>query len=212
MVGAIVGTVAYMAPEQARGEEVDQRTDIYAFGLILYDLLLGKRRVDDGGAVADLQKRLEHRCRRRGRALPDVPEPLSRFVAQCIEPDAAKRFARRPTWWRRSSPRRPWQAAPDQAAVGLPLMAATVVVLAWRRGPGRSTTSVSFIPPPLHDPVSVLIADFANSTGDARLRPDPRALFAARARGHGIRERLRPWRHASARRAAARCRRRNRRA
>ena len=63
MAGAIVGTVAYMAPEQARGEEVDQRVDIYAFGLILYDLLLGRRRVDDGGgAVADLQKRLEQRA------------------------------------------------------------------------------------------------------------------------------------------------------
>ncbi len=43
-VGSIIGTLEYMAPEQFRGEEVDHRADIYAFGLILYDLLAGRRR------------------------------------------------------------------------------------------------------------------------------------------------------------------------
>ena len=83
-----------MAPEQARGEEVDQRVDIYAFGLILYDLLLGRRRIDDaaGGAVADLQKRLEHATPPVKSVVPEVPEPLNRFVSRCIEPEAAKRF------------------------------------------------------------------------------------------------------------------------
>ena len=46
--GAVVGTVAYMAPEQAKGVHVDQRADIYAFGLILYDLLVGESRSKGG--------------------------------------------------------------------------------------------------------------------------------------------------------------------
>ncbi len=43
-LGSVVGTLEYMAPEQARGETIDHRADIYAFGLILYDVLLGRRR------------------------------------------------------------------------------------------------------------------------------------------------------------------------
>ena len=69
MAGSVVGTVEYMAPEQARAEAVDQRADIYAFGLILYDLLLGKVRArahrqrdrraeaaDEGAAAAAAQR------------------------------------------------------------------------------------------------------------------------------------------------------------
>jgi len=48
--GVVIGTLAYMAPEQARGDAVDQRADVYAFGLILRDMLLGSR---DGGATTE---------------------------------------------------------------------------------------------------------------------------------------------------------------
>jgi serine/threonine protein kinase len=170
VAGAIVGTVAYMAPEQARGEEVDQRTDIYAFGLILYDLLLGRRRVEDGGAVADLRKRLETPLPAPRAAVPDVPgmlevpEPLSRFVAQCIEPDAAKRFATTADMvvaLNRLDDH--GKLKPIKRAVGLPL--ATVMALALL---GLSGVVYWFTRPPVqHENVVVVIADMLNKTGDA---------------------------------------------
>jgi len=164
MAGAIVGTVAYMAPEQARGGDIDQRTDIYAFGLILYDLLLGRRRVEDGGAVADLQKRLDNPLPAPRTALPDVPEPLSRFVTQCIEPDAAKRFATTADMvaaLARLDDR--GKLRPIKRAVGLPL--ATVMALALL---GLSGVVYWFTRPPVqHENVVVVIADMVNQTGDA---------------------------------------------
>ena len=164
VAGAIVGTVAYMAPEQARGEDVDQRTDIYAFGLILYDLLLGKRRVEDGGAVADLRKRLEQPLAAPRTVLPDVPEPLSRFVSQCIEPEAAKRFATTADMviaLHRLDDG--GKLKPVRRAVGLPL--ATVTALALL---GLSGAVYWFTRPPVqHENVVVVIADMLNKTGDA---------------------------------------------
>src|SRR5438034_7279375 len=92
-VGAIVGTVEYMAPEQARGQEVDQRADVYAFGLILYDLLAGQRRAElAGSAFGELQARMEQPPPPIKSIVPEIPEALDRIVSRCIEPDREKRF------------------------------------------------------------------------------------------------------------------------
>jgi serine/threonine protein kinase len=57
---SVVGTLAYMAPEQASGQEVDQRADIYAFGLILYDMLVGRHRAHhSGSAIEELKARMQ---------------------------------------------------------------------------------------------------------------------------------------------------------
>ena len=165
MAGAIVGTVAYMAPEQARGEEVDQRVDIYAFGLILYDLLLGRRRIDDGagGAVADLQKRLEHATAPVKSVVPEVPEPLNRFVSRCIEPEAEKRFGSTAEMLEalsRLDDR--GKLRPIKRAVGLPLAAVMATALLGLTGAVYWYTQ----PPVQHENVVVVIADMVNQTGD----------------------------------------------
>jgi len=165
VAGAIVGTIAYMAPEQARGEEVDERVDIYAFGLILYDLLIGRRRIDDaaGGAVADLQKRLEQATPPVKSVVPEVPEPLNRFVSRCIEPEAAKRFGSTAEMLEalsRLDDR--GKLRPVKRAVGLPLAAAVATALLALTGAVYWYTR----PPVQHENVVVVIADIVNRTGD----------------------------------------------
>ena len=73
--GAIVGTVEYMAPEQARGETVNQRADIYAFGLILLDALTGQRRSTGASAIEELQRRMVESAPPVRTQVPAVPAP-----------------------------------------------------------------------------------------------------------------------------------------
>jgi hypothetical protein len=91
IAGAVVGTAAYMAPEQARGELVDHRADIYAFGLILYEMLCGPRFMPKG-AVADLFARLTAPPAPARAANHDVPEALDAIVTCCVQPSPADRY------------------------------------------------------------------------------------------------------------------------
>ncbi len=91
--GAIIGTLAYMAPEQATGKPVDQRADIYAFGLILSEMLVGKRGSSGGDtALALLIERASHAPPRMRTIDPTIPEALDQVVARCVEPEPAARY------------------------------------------------------------------------------------------------------------------------
>ena len=90
--GAIVGTVAYVSPEQAMGERVDARTDIWAFGCLLYEMLTA-RRAFPGVAVADTLGAVM-----RGEpdwlALPaETPPHVRTLLRRCLEKDRARRLA-----------------------------------------------------------------------------------------------------------------------
>jgi len=87
--GLVVGTVGYMSPEQVRGLEVDHRSDIFSFGVILHELLSGKRTFRAETSVETLTAIL----RDDPPDLPEtVPAPLRQIVAHCLEKDAKDRF------------------------------------------------------------------------------------------------------------------------
>src|SRR5258708_3652395 len=91
---AVVGTVEYMAPEQARGEPVDARADIYSFGLILNDMLLGRRNVSGTTGVAELMARMQQAPPSVRSIDPTIPVAVDALVTRCLQPDPAARYQR----------------------------------------------------------------------------------------------------------------------
>jgi len=86
----ILGTAAYMSPEQARGKPLDRRTDIFSFGCMFYEVLAG-RRAFDGETVSDVMARILER-EPDWSALPaSTPERVRRIIQRCLEKDPRKR-------------------------------------------------------------------------------------------------------------------------
>ena len=92
--GAIKGTVAYMAPEQALGTSVDARTDVYSFGLVLYEMLSGPRPTADTGSLQELIQRTKQPPAPVRSLNGQIPIALDAIVSRCLEPDPANRFQR----------------------------------------------------------------------------------------------------------------------
>ena len=90
--GQVVGTVPYMAPEQVRGEAADARTDLFALGIVLYELATGRRPFagDTAGVVSSAILRDTPSSLTRVRA--DAPADLERIVSRCLEKDPRARY------------------------------------------------------------------------------------------------------------------------
>jgi serine/threonine protein kinase len=166
MAGHIVGTPGYMSPEQARGQEVDQRTDIWAFGCLLYELLTGKR-VFQGDTVQDTLAAVLERQPDWSALPPKSPAKIRELLRRCLEKDAARRLpniadARRvielaQRGWNR------WAFA----ATAVVLIAGVAVASIVRM---RPTTSIS-------DPSKwVQLTKFPDSVSQPSLSPDGRML------------------------------------
>ena len=91
--GAILGTLAYLSPEQAVGLPTDARTDIYAIGLVLFEMLTGRRAPGDGGTAPLALRDPSERCPPPSRFVPEVPAEMNAIVLRCLERDPARRYA-----------------------------------------------------------------------------------------------------------------------
>jgi serine/threonine-protein kinase len=89
--GVVLGTAAYMSPEQARGKSVDKRTDLWAFGCVLYEMLTGRAAFEGDDAMGTIAAVL--RAEPDWRAIPQaVPESIRTLVRECLHKDRLARI------------------------------------------------------------------------------------------------------------------------
>jgi Tol biopolymer transport system component len=198
--GVILGTVAYMSPEQARGKPVDRRADIWAFGCVLYEMLSGAR-LFQGETVSDVLAAILKTDPDWSMLPVNVTPSVRRVLGRCLQRDPKHRIrdigdarleledahgqsGEAPAMGaglgpRATTPQRwlPWALLPVAAAVGL-----TVGVLFPRSGEPGKVVVTNLLPPPG--------AEFylgGKQPGPAAVSPDgTRVVFAARDKDHGI--------------------------
>jgi tetratricopeptide (TPR) repeat protein len=173
--GALIGTPEYMSPEQARGEKLTERSDIFSLGVIFYELLMGGSPYASDTPLATLWKRMQEKAVPPAVTDPTIPKPLSDVVVKALEIEPENRFA---TAGEMAAQLELWlgpsaggtttiivQQAPRASLPWKWLSISAVVLLAvggglayWLEGPTKPATA--------HAPVSVLVADFTNHTGD----------------------------------------------
>src|ERR1700683_4184338 len=90
--GALIGTMEYMSPEQALAKSLDQRSDIFALGLIFYELLTGNMPFKAESALASLIKRTQERVAPVSDFDHAIPQALSNIVSKCLERDPNMRY------------------------------------------------------------------------------------------------------------------------
>jgi len=168
--GALIGTPEYMSPEQARGEKLTERSDLFSLGVIFYELLTGRSPYPGDAPLATLWKRLQEKPKPPMEVDPEVPKALNDIVMKALEmgPEdrwaSAGEIAQHLELWlgpsagssiivpaARSKPYWKWISAGLAAAL---LIAG--VAFRWMNPKPKA----------VHPPVSVLVADFTNHTGD----------------------------------------------
>ncbi|MFN2480058.1 MAG: protein kinase, partial [Pyrinomonadaceae bacterium] len=90
--GVVVGTVGYMSPEQVRGQRVDHRSDIFSLGVVLYEMLSGRRAFHGGSAVETLNAILKEDPPELSESNGQINPALERVVGHCLEKSPGQRF------------------------------------------------------------------------------------------------------------------------
>jgi serine/threonine protein kinase len=90
--GTILGTVAYMSPEQADGKKVDTRSDVFSFGSVLYEMATGQRAFAGGSKLSSLSAVLYKDPQPASQTAAEVPPELDRIISRCLKKDPERRW------------------------------------------------------------------------------------------------------------------------
>jgi tetratricopeptide (TPR) repeat protein/predicted Ser/Thr protein kinase len=145
--GSTVGTALYMSPEQARGEEVDERADIWSFGIVFFEMLTGKTPFAGEYENAVIYAILNEQAKPLSSLRPDVPDHVSSLIARCLNKDREQRpgsmrdvvallEGRRPPKWR---PVELWRRLPAPVRYAFPVLVLLAGALAWWLNRGAVT-------------------------------------------------------------------------
>jgi eukaryotic-like serine/threonine-protein kinase len=175
--GVVMGTIDYMSPEQARGAHVDGRSDIFAVGLILYEMLTGEVPHKSESAVATLVKRAQERAKSPSELNRSIPPGLSKVISKCLEINPKDRYQTAEELLLALDAYRAQPSLLSMQAVALErgarrtrnlfitasllVILLTAIAIFFFVGRPRAKAPVATRPP-----VSVLVADFQNHTGD----------------------------------------------
>jgi serine/threonine protein kinase len=169
--GAIVGTLQYMAPEQLEGKEADWRADLWAFGLVLYEMVTGKKAFEGKSQASLIAAILEHEPEPIGSVQPLSPQLLNRVVQRCLVKDPAERAqsaadvramlrwvhegTAEPSPTRARDSRLPWALA---TLLLLGLLSALGYLLLRRPTADDRQMRLQVVTPPASDPVSIAVS------------------------------------------------------
>ncbi len=180
IAGVVLGTAAYMSPEQARGTNVDRRADIWSFGAVLWEMLTGKRAFE-GDTVSDTLASVLRAPIEWSELPPGTPPSLVRLIRRCLERDARKRLrdigeARIALEGFGSEPEAPAPPAASSAPAARspwslaawPVAAIVVALAVW----GIATASRKPIPPAPVVRFQLPLVDKIAAMGWPRLSPD----------------------------------------
>jgi len=177
--GMVLGTPAYMSPEQVRGEPADHRADIFAFGCVLYEMLSGTRAFRRNTAVESMNAVLNHPPPELSTTHPNVPAALERIVERCLQKQPDNRFqSTQDLAFALAEIASPRPAAlkeriPEQRTWMRPVLMATLVALGtWlfvkfsssTNPPTSASKNVSVLPAELQKSIAVL--PFVNMSAD----------------------------------------------
>ena len=171
--GALIGTPDYMSPEQAKGQTLDARSDLFSIGIIFYEMLSGQVPFDADTTMGKLWKRTNEPARPLDELDKSIPKPLSDIVRKCLEIDPQKRYASAGDLLRQIEL---WQG-PGAGTRVVTLSGAALPSYAKWVAAGLGVVVIAGIlffrsrisphPSAPHAPVTLLIADFDNKTGDS---------------------------------------------